>query len=151
MDQGNGVNGSGANGARRRRGRRRNGSGQRPRGSAAMFRRKVEEKLFGKKGDRARLRLVDRLREAHGTPNFERTYREYLKSYGLPDDLPLLLLLLDLHHEEDVVRVLEGIEAGLPEFSVDEKSLLRIRLRNLEMSTQHDGVADATTQLLARL
>ena len=116
-----------------------------------MFRRKVEEKLFGKKGDRARLRLTDRLRESHGTPNFERTYREYLKSYGLPDDLALLLMLLDLHHEEDVVRVLEGIEAGLPEISVDEKSLLRIRLRNLEMSTEHDGVADATAELLTRL
>ena len=151
MEQDNGTHGNGMNGARRRRGRRRNGNGQRPRGSAAMFRRKVEEKLFGKKGDRARLRLTDRLREAHGTPNFERTYREYLKSYGLPDDLALLLMLLDLGHEEDVVRVLGGIEAGLADFSVDEKSLLRIRLRNLEMSTEHDRVADVTAQLLTRL
>jgi hypothetical protein len=116
-----------------------------------MFRRKVEEKLFGKKGDRARLRLADRLREAHGTPHFERTYREYLKSYGLPDDLALLLLLLDLNHEQDVVRVLEGIRAGLDAISVEEKSLLRIRLRNLEMSTEHDRVAEATADLLARL
>jgi hypothetical protein len=116
-----------------------------------MFRRKVEEKLFGRKGDRARLRLIDRLRESHGTPNFERTYREYLKAYGLPDELGLLLLLLDLEQEQDVVRVLGGIEAALAELSVDEKSLLRIRLRNLEMSTGHDGVADATAQLLTRL
>jgi hypothetical protein len=116
-----------------------------------MFRRKVEEKLFGKKGDRARLRLTDRLRESHGTPNFERTYREYLKGYGLPDDLALLLMLLDLEHEQDVIAVLGGIEAGLGEISVEEKSLLRIRLRNLEMSTEHDRVADATAQLLTRL
>jgi hypothetical protein len=149
-DQGNGAPGNGVNGTRRRR-RRRGSNGGRPRGSPAMFRRKVEEKLFGRKGDRARLRMVDRLRESHGTPNFERTYREYLKSYGLPDELPLLLLLLDLNHEQEVIRVLEGIEAGLPEISVDEKSLLRIRLRNLEMSTEHDGVAEATVQLLNRL
>jgi hypothetical protein len=49
------------------------------------------------------------------------------------------------------VRVLGGIEAGLPDISVEEKSLLRIRLRNLEMSTEHDRVADATAQLLERL
>jgi hypothetical protein len=148
--QDNGAS-NGSPGARRRRGRRRGGNGQRPRGSAAMFRRKVEEKLFGKKGDRARLRLIDRLRESHGTPNFERTYREYLKGYGLPDDLALLLMLLDLEHEQDVIAVLGGIEAGLGEISVEEKSLLRIRLRNLEMSTEHDRVADATAQLLTRL
>ena len=144
-------NGNGMNGSRRRRGRRRNGNGQRSRGSAAMFRRKVEEKLFGKKGDRARLRLIDRLRESHGTPNFERTYREYIKGYGLPDDLALLMLLLDLEQAQDVVQVLGGIEAGLGEISVDEKTLLRTRLRNLEMSTEHDLVADATAQLLSRL
>jgi len=143
--------GNGTNGSKRRRGRRRNGSGQRSRASAAMFRRKVEEKLFGKKGDRARLRLIDRLREAHGTPNFERTYREYLKGYGLPAELPLLMMLLDLDQAQDVVKVLGGIEAGLGEISLDEKTLLRTRLRNLEMSTEHDLVADATAQLLSRL
>lgn len=145
------ATGNGMNGSRKRRGRRRNGNGQRSRGSAAMFRRKVEEKLFGKKGDRARLRLIDRLRESHGTPNFERTYREYLRGYGLPDDLPLLMLLLDLGQAQDVVQVLEGIGAGLGDISVDEKTLLRTRLRNLEMSTEHDLVADATAQLLSRL
>src|SRR5262249_41266036 len=86
-----------------------------------------------------------------GTPNFERTYREYLKTYGLPDELNLLLMLLDLNHEQDVVRVLQSIQAGLGDFSIDEKSLLRIRLRNLEMSTEHDRVADVTTELLAQL
>lgn len=143
-------NGNGMNGSRRRRGRRRNGHGH-SKGSAAMFRRKVEEKLFGKKGDRARLRLIDRLRESHGTPNFERTFREYLKGYGLPDDLAILMMLLDLEQAQDVVQVLGGIEAGLGDISIDEKTLLRTRLRNLEMSTEHDLVADATAQLLSRL
>ena len=47
--------------------------------------------------------------------------------------------------------VIEGIEEQLESFSVEQKSLLRKRLRNLEMSTEFDGVADASTELLERL
>ena len=74
-----------------------------------------------------------------------------MKTHGMPDDIALLILLLDLDDEQDVVRVLEGIEERLESISVGEKSLLRTRLRNLEMSTGFDGVAEATVDLLARL
>ncbi len=116
-----------------------------------MYRRKMEEKLFGKKSDRARLRLAERLRAAHGTPGFGRTFREYVKAHGVPADLTLLMMLLDLEQEREVVQVLDGIEATLESLSTDEKSLLRKRLRNLEMSTEFDGVADATADLLERI
>jgi hypothetical protein len=124
---------------------------RRARQSHAMYRRKVEERLFGKKGDRPRLRLAERLREAHGTEAFHRTFREYLKAHGLPDDVPLLLLLLDLPDEEDVLTVLEGIQGMLDSLSPEQRSLLRRRLKNLEMSTEYDVVAEATVTLLERL
>ncbi|MCE2391378.1 MAG: hypothetical protein J4G09_07830 [Proteobacteria bacterium] len=136
----------------RRRNRRRSGNGQRrSRSSSAKYRRKVEEKLFGKKGDRARLRMVERLREAHGTPGLQRVFREYVRGYGLPADFDLLTLLLDLGDEQDIVTVLGGIEELRESISPEEKSLLRKRLRNLEMATEFDEVADATVDLLERL
>jgi hypothetical protein len=146
-----------SNGGRRRRRRGGgqasggDGGGQRRRNANAMYRRKMEEKLFGKKGDRARLRLVERLRESHGTPGFHRTFREYIKAHGLPEEVPLLVLLLDLEDERDVVKVLEGIDAVIESSSSDDRSLIRSRLRNLEMSTDSDSVADATASLLERL
>ena len=138
------------NGRRRNRGRSGNGQ-RRPRVASAKYRRKIEEKLFGKKGDRARLRLTERLREAHGTPGFQRVFREYVRGYGLPENVDLLTLLLDLGEERDIVAVLGGIEEVRETISPEEKSLLRMRLRNLEMATEFDGVADATVELLDRL
>ncbi len=151
----------------KRRREKKNGSGRggggsetrseaaqrRSRQAAARYRRQVEDRLFGKKADRGRLRLEERLRAAQGTPNFFRTFREYLKSYGMPEDMGLLMLLLDLEPERDVLKVTEAIDGkiGTNDVSAEQKSLLRSRLRNLEMATQSDAVADAAAELLGRL
>ncbi len=146
---------------RRRRERKRSGGGERrprgakaqkrSRGASAAYRRRVEEKLFGKKGDRVRLRLEQRLREAHGTPNLQRSYREYVKEAGVPEDLGLLGLLLDLGNERDLLQVTGAIESQIDSVHPEQRSLLRSRLRNLEMSTSSDAVADAATGLLDQL
>jgi hypothetical protein len=124
---------------------------KRPRMFSAAHRRRVEEKILGKKGDRTRLRLEERLRLAHGTPNFHRTFREYVKEVGMPRDVNLLVVLLDLDEERSVLQVVEAIEDQLDGASPEQRSLLRSRLRNLEMSTASDRVADAVSALLVRL
>jgi len=140
--------------------RKRNGSNgdhgltprqQRARHQAARYRRKVEDKLFGKKADRGRLRLEERLREADGQENLLRSFREYVKAFGMPADVALLLRLLDLETERDVLQVTDEIERVADGLSPDQKSLLRSRLRNLEMSTASDSVADAAATLIERL
>ncbi len=154
---GNGRSGGNGRGGGNSRG---GGNGGRPRGekaqrrarsASAACRRKVEERLFGKKGDRTRLRLEERLRAAHGTPNFHRTYREYVKVVGMPEDVGLLGLLLDLEEEREVLKVVEGIEGVVEGMSHEQRSLVRSRLRNLEMSTPSDAVADAAADLLENL
>jgi len=142
--------------------RKRNGNGnggdhgltarqQRARHQAARYRRKVEERLFGKKADRGRLRLEERLREADGQDNLLRSFREYVKSYGMPADVGLLVRLLDLETERDVLQVTDEIDRVADALSADQKSLLRSRLRNLEMSTASDSIANAAATLLERL
>jgi len=123
----------------------------RARHQAARYRRKVEERLFGKKADRGRLRLEERLREADGQDNLLRSFREYVKAFGMPADVTLLLRLLDLENERDVLQVTDEIDRVADELSPEQKSLLRSRLRNLEMSTSSDSVADAAAGLLERL
>ena len=139
---------------------RNNGSGggnghdprqARARHQAARYRRKVEERLFGKKADRGRLRLEERLREADGPENLLRSFREYVKAYGMPADVGLLVRLVDLEPERDVLQVTDEIDRVAPSLSPEQKSLLRSRLRNLEMATSFDTVADAAAGLIERL
>jgi hypothetical protein len=139
----------------RREGTRSGSRGERPhrrgRGSTAAYKRRVEERLFGKRGDNGRGRLEERLRAAHGTPNFVRTFREYSRSFGMPSDLGLLTLLLDLEEEQEVVRVIEAIGSAIESAPPEQRALLRRRLQNLEMSATTDALADAVGGLLARL
>ena len=128
-----------------------NAKQQRARHTAARYRRKVEERLFGKKADRGRLRLEERLREADGAENLLRSFREYVKSYGMPADVGLLVRLLDLEPARDILQVTDEIDRVAESLSAEQKSLLRSRLRNLEMATSHDSVAEAVGRLLERL
>jgi hypothetical protein len=145
----------------KRRREKKSGNGQRgPRGeraqrrsraATAAYKRRVEEHLFGRSGDAPRMRLEQRLRESHDTPNFLRIYREYVKGYGMPERFPVLLLLLDLEDEREVLRVVEALGIAASDAAPEQKNLLRSRLRNLEMSASSDALADAAKDLLARL
>jgi hypothetical protein len=97
------------------------------------------------------LRLEQRLRDAHGTANLQRTYREYVREAGVPEDLSLLGMLLDLGDERDLLQITDAIESQLDGIHPDQRSLLRSRLRNLEMATPSDAVADAAADLLTQL
>ena len=149
---GSGDGNSSSNGKGRRRGGRRRGRGGRnSRWGSEASKRRIDERLFGKKGDAARFRLAERLRAAHGTENFLRTYKEYVKGYGMPADIALLLLLLDLKDEAEVLKVLAALYDSAQAAAQDQRSLVRSRLKNLEISTQSDSLADAATDLLGRL
>jgi hypothetical protein len=135
-------------GSRRGRGGR---AQQRSRWASNSYKRKVEERLFGKKEDAPRRRLEERLREAHDTPNFLRVYREYAKTFGMPSSIDLLMLLLDLGEDREIVRVLEQLGDVVEDAPQEQRNLLRSRLRNLEMSASSDAVADAAADLLGQL
>ena len=139
----NGANGGGDAAMHARQARARH--------QAARYRRKVEERLFGKKADRGRLRLEERLREAADHDNLLRSFREYVKAHGMPSDVGLLVRLLDLQTERDVLQVTDEIDRVADALSLEQKSLLKSRLRNLEMSTQSDSIANAAATLLERL
>lgn len=132
-------------------GGRRRGQSKQSRWATAAYKRKVDEQLFGRKGDAARSRMRERLRASQGSPAFLRTYREYVRDYGMPEDLQTLMLLLDLDDERESLKVMQAIESAVGSVTPEERSMLRGRLRNLEMSTSSDALADAAVDLLARL
>ena len=139
------------NGKRRSRGGRGRGRGRNGHWGSEASKRRIDERLFGKKGDAARFRLEERLRVAHGTEKFVRTDKAYLKAYGMPQAIPLLLLLLDLNDDTEVLKVLAALGKAAQEAVQEQRSLVRSRLRNLEMSTPSDSLADAATELLESL
>lgn len=142
---------------RRRREKKQGGGGQRrgrrrqPRWASEAFKRRIDERLFGRKGDAGRQRMVQRLRDAHGTPQFLRVYREFVKGYGMPDEIGLLMFLLELDDEREVLKVIDALEAAVENAPGEQRSLLKSRLKNVEMSTTSDALADAATELLERL
>jgi len=132
-------------------GGRRRGGGRNSRRASNAYKKKIEERLFGKKGDAGRMRMVERLRQSQGTPNFTRIYREYVKGHGLPDDIPTLMLLLYIEEEREALQVIGALENAVESAPNEQRSLLKSRLRNLEMSTSSDALADAAAELVNRL
>lgn len=132
-------------------GGRRRGGGRNSRRATNAYKKKIEERLFGKKGDAGRMRMVERMRESQGTPNFTRIYREYVKGNGLPADIPTLMLMLEIDEEREALKVIDALENAAESAPNEQKNLLKSRLRNLEMSTQSDALADAAAELLDRL
>lgn len=126
------------------------GRGRGPRRGSQAYKKKVEERLFGKR-DAGRGRMIERLRQAQGTPNFTRIYREFVKGHGMPDDLPTLVLMLDIPDEREALKVIDAIYDIAVEAPSDQKSLLKSRLRNLEMSTTSDSLAESAADLLRRM
>jgi hypothetical protein len=147
-------------GGRKRRGKKSGGGGGRRRGNgngrgrgrvSSAYKKRIDERLFGKKGEAGRHRMVERLRASTGTPGFTRIYREYVKGHGMPPDIPTLLLLLDVPEEREALQVIDALESVLESAPSEQKSVLKSRLRNLEMSTSSDALADAASDLLGRL
>ncbi len=95
--------------------------------------------------------MAERLRESQGTPNFNRVYREYVKGHGMPDDIQTLIVMLEIEEEREALRVIQALEAAAGDAPNEQRNLLKSRLRNLEMSTPSDLVADAATDLLSQL
>ncbi|MFQ5697201.1 MAG: hypothetical protein ACE5IL_02825 [Myxococcota bacterium] len=144
-----GRQGSGPAKRSRSSSRSRGKRGRRSRYGSGAYKRRVEERLLGRGEHAARLRLEERLRAAHRTSNFQRLYREYLRAFGMPEGIDLLMLLLDLDNDREKLKVLERLAATLEGAAQEQRSLLRSRLRNLEMTTDSDAVADAASELLA--
>jgi hypothetical protein len=133
------------------RGERGTGRNRRSRWNSEASRRRVADQILGKGEDSVRRRLEERLRSAQGAAAFLRTYREYVRDYGMPRDIPVLLLLLDLEDESETLKVLRALETSAATAPPEQKNLLRGRLRNLEMSTSSDALAEAAVDLLSRL
>ncbi len=132
-------------------GGRRRGGGRNSRRASSAYKKKIDERLFGKKGDAGRARMLERLRVAQGTPGFSRIYREYVRGHGMPDDLPTLMVLLEVDEERDALKVIDALEKAAASAPTEQKSVLKSRLKNLEMSTPSDALADAAVDLLGRL
>ena len=76
------------------------------------------DRIFkGDKGTPEHDKLYARLHNAYGSDSFPKQAEKYVAKYGIPDDVPTLLLFLDLQDAGTVLPVLEklaGLYASLP-------------------------------------
>ena len=145
----------------KRRGRARDHTSERrPRGAAAealaakaaqSYLKKLDQQLFAKgtKGDAARSKLADAVRDALGTPALDDACRAYLAELGAPATPPLIAAFLDaLDRELRVVALLalgEAVGAG----GVALTAGLRSQLRVLAEASD-DELAERAEAILAR-
>ena len=145
--------------ASRDRARSRAPSERRPAGPAAEARaaaaaqqylRTLEGSLFAKKGGAEADRLGRAVREAHGTPGFEPACRAYLDALGVPADLGLVTLFLDLPEPGLLCSVLDALSARAHAGDLTATSGLGTQIRLLSQSAD-DDVAERSEEILARL
>jgi hypothetical protein len=138
--------------------RRREGhssDGPRPRDRAGQQRAESAAKQYLKEidgvfsgGNKAEVdQLVTAMRDAHGTPGLADACRAYLAAVGLPADVSLISLFLDVGEPELILAGLEALRAGHEGGSLKPTGGLRSQLRILAEDSD-DAVAEGAEELL---
>ncbi len=101
---------------------------------------------LGKGGAQGK-RLANEMRDTHGTSDFSHACRSYCEEIGIPQDPPLLGLLLDSGERDLVVAALEALLEAKNGRSLEIRSGLRSQLRVLEQD-RDDTIAGISEELL---
>lgn len=113
---------------------------------------KEVEKLFaGKKGQPEHEKALKRLKNAYGTQRFTRVAREYVKSYGLPEDWNTLLLLLEAKDGAIVCEALEALAKLVPEKGPLERQGFLAKVRTLSLTSENSRVKRTAQKILEEL
>ncbi len=114
---------------------------------------KEVEKLFqGPKGRPGHDKDLQALHRAYGTASFEKKLKNYINTYGLPDDWSILLLLLDSRLEPDIVcKAIEALCNMSKERSTQEKKGLKSKLKVLSLTSKSPLICEAAESGLKAL
>jgi len=83
----------------------------------------IDRIFMGKKGTMEHDKLFKKLHQSYGMGTFLKHVMAYIEKYGLPDDTPTLLLLLDTKDKSislDAIGKLQEIYATLPQQQKDD-------------------------------
>ena len=111
---------------------------------------KEVEKLFqGPKGRPEHDKDLQDLHRAYGTASFEKKLKAYIKTYGLPDEWGILLLLLDPRLEPDIVcQAIRALCGMSKKRSPQERKGLKSKLKILSLTSKSPMICEAAESAL---
>jgi len=117
---------------------------------------KEADKLFN--GNRAKKKMSPEqdknLNEIHrtvGTKKFDPAVKNYLKTYGLPEDWSTLMLLLEFTQPDTLEEAIERLKALYPQQGLQEQQGFRSKLNIIAMTAKDEKLRYISEQSLATI
>lgn len=110
------------------------------------------DRLFlGDKGTPEHDKLYNKLHSSYGSGSFLKHVNSYMAKYGLPDDAPTLLLILDTKDEGIVAATLEKLKGLYNSLQARQKEDVRRKLSILAMADRSQKVREQAGGVLEDL
>ncbi len=110
------------------------------------------DRLFlGEKGTPEHDKLFSKLHSSYGSGSFLKHVNAYTGKYGLPDDAPTLLLILDTKDEGIMTAALEKLKGLYASLQARQKEDVRRKLSILAMADRSQKVRERAGEALEEL
>ncbi|OPY72791.1 MAG: hypothetical protein A4E64_02779 [Syntrophorhabdus sp. PtaU1.Bin058] len=107
--------------------------------------------FLGDKGTPEHDKLYNRLHGAYGSGTFLKHVNTYIKKYGLPDDAPTLLLILDTKDEGIVTEAIEKLKAAYGSLQARQREDVRRKLSILAVVDRSQEIRRQAGEALEEL
>ncbi len=110
------------------------------------------EKLFqGKKGTLEYQKLYNKIHKSYGSSTFLGTVQKFAETYGLPDDVSTLLLILDTKDADIMLRTIDKLKEVAPGTGSREKEDIRRKLSIIGMTDKSSDVKERAREVAEEL
>lgn len=118
---------------------------------AGRVRDALDRIFLGDKGTPEHDKLFSKLHSSYGSGTFLKHVNTYMKKYGLPDDAPTLLLILDTKDEGIATATIEKLRGLYGTLQARQKEDVRRKLSILAMADRSQKVREQAGEALEEL
>lgn len=122
--------------------------GPKNRWQAGRVKDALDRLFLGEKGTPEHDKLFNKLHSSYGSTTFLKHVKAYLEKYGLPDDSPTLLLLLDSKDEGIVTGTIEKLSGLYNTLQARQQEDVRRKLSILAMADKSKEVRGKAGEVL---
>ena len=121
--------------------------GPRDRWQSGRMKEAIDRIFEGKKGTVDHDKAFRKLHQSYGSNSFLKNVNNYIEKYGLPDDAPTLLLMLDGKDPKIMLDVMEKIREVFPSLQQGQKDDALRKLSILAMSDRSKEVRSKAEEM----
>jgi hypothetical protein len=115
-------------------------------------RKEALDKLFmGEKGTIEHEKLFNKIHKSYGSGSFLANLKKYIEKYGMPDDAPTLILILDTKEQEIVFKAFDKIKTIYNGLSPRQKEDIRRKLSIMKLTDRSAEVREKAEDILQML